>query len=120
MDTLTIIALAVAVLTVVAIAKTATIVPQRSAYVVERLGKYSTTLQAGFHILIPFVDRIAYRHSLKEIAIDVPQQNCITRDNIQIDIDGVLYMQVVDPHDASYGITNYQFAATQLAQTTLR
>ncbi|HVN39364.1 MAG TPA: stomatin-like protein [Myxococcota bacterium] len=113
-------ALALAVLAIVVIAKTAVVVPQQSAYVVEQLGKYSRTLQAGFHILIPFVDRISYRHTLKEQAIDIPEQVCITRDNVQVGVDGVLYMQVLDAHRASYGITNYIFAITQLAQTTLR
>ncbi|HXK21221.1 MAG TPA: stomatin-like protein [Myxococcota bacterium] len=113
-------ALALALLAIVVIAKTAVVVPQQSAYVVEQLGKYSRTLQAGFHILIPFVDRIAYRHTLKEQAIDIPEQICITRDNVQVGVDGVLYMQVLDAHRASYGITNYVFAITQLAQTTLR
>ncbi|MBP8302986.1 MAG: paraslipin [Phycisphaerae bacterium] len=100
--------------------KTVRIVPQKEAYIVERLGKYASTLEAGFHILVPFIDRIAYRHTLKEQAIDVPPQQCITKDNIAVEVDGVLYMQVVDPRKASYGITNYKFATTQLAQTTLR
>ena len=113
-------AIAVAIIVVVVLAKTATVVPQQSAFVVEYLGKYSRTLQAGFHILVPFVERIAYRHSLKEIAVDIPEQVCITRDNVQVAVDGVLYMQVLDPHLASYGIANYGFAITQLAQTTLR
>jgi regulator of protease activity HflC (stomatin/prohibitin superfamily) len=105
---------------VIMVAKTATVVPQQSAYVIEYLGKYSRTLQAGFHILLPFFERIAYRHSLKEIALDIAEQVCITRDNVQVAVDGILYMQVLDPHLASYGITNYGFAITQLAQTTLR
>ncbi len=112
--------IAVAIVIVIMLAKTATVVPQQSAFVVEYLGKYSRTLQAGFHILIPFVEKVAYRHSLKEIAIDIPEQICITRDNVQVGVDGVLYMQVLDPHLASYGITNYGFAIAQLAQTTLR
>ena len=112
--------IAFVILAVVLVFKTATVVPQQSAFVVEYLGKYSRTLSAGFHILIPFMERIAYRHSLKEIAIDIPEQICITRDNVQVGVDGVLYMQVMDPHLASYGITNYGFAITQLAQTTLR
>ena len=87
---------------------------------IERLGKYSRTLDAGFHILIPFMDRVAYRHSLKEQAVDVVSQTCITRDNISVSIDGILYMQVVDARAASYGIENYAFATSQLAQTTLR
>ena len=112
--------IALAIVVVIMVAKTATVVPQQSAFVVEYLGKYSRTLQAGFHILIPFVEKVAYRHSLKEIAIDIPEQVCITRDNVQVGVDGVLYMQVLDPHLASYGITNYGFAIAQLAQTTLR
>ena len=110
----------VVVFLVYTLIKTARIVPQRQAFVVERLGKYSKTLQAGFHILIPFVDKVAYKHSLKEVAMDVPPQNCITKDNIAIEVDGVLYMQVLDPKKASYGIDNYFYASTQLAQTTLR
>jgi regulator of protease activity HflC (stomatin/prohibitin superfamily) len=96
------------------------IVPQKQACIVERLGKYSTTLVAGFHILTPFIDRVAYRHTLKEQAVDVQPQACITKDNIAVEVDGILYMQVVDPKKASYGINNYQFAAAQLAQTTMR
>ncbi len=113
-------AIAVAIIVVIMVAKTATVVPQQSAFVVEYLGKYSRTLQAGFHILVPFVEKVAYRHSLKEIAIDIPEQICITRDNVQVGVDAVLYMQVLDPHLASYGISNYGFAISQLAQTTLR
>jgi regulator of protease activity HflC (stomatin/prohibitin superfamily) len=96
------------------------VVPQQSAYVVENLGKYSRTIQAGFHILVPFVERVAYRHSLKEIAIDIPEQVCITKDNVQVGVDGVLYMKVMNPDLASYGVTDYVFAIAQLAQTTLR
>jgi regulator of protease activity HflC (stomatin/prohibitin superfamily) len=96
------------------------VVPQQSAYVVEYLGRYSRTLQAGFHILFPWVERIAYKHSLKEQAIDIPEQICITKDNVQVGVDGVLYLQVLDASRASYGITNYGFAISQLAQTTLR
>ncbi len=102
------------------VVKTAKIVPQRQAFIIERLGKYNKTLAAGFHILIPIMDKVAYKHSLKEIALDVPSQSCITKDNIAIEVDGVLYMQVLDPKKASYGIENYFYAATQLAQTTLR
>lgn len=102
------------------IAKTAVVVPQQSVYVVERLGKFAGTLEAGFHILTPFVDLIRYRHSLKETAIDIPEQVCITRDNVQVGVDGVLYLKVMDAERASYGISNYIFAVTQLAQTTLR
>ena len=96
------------------------VVPQREAFVVERLGKYSTTLSAGFYILIPFIDRVAYRHTLKEIAVDVPSQTCITKDNVAVEVDGILYMQVVDAVRASYGINDYLFASAQLAQTTMR
>jgi regulator of protease activity HflC (stomatin/prohibitin superfamily) len=113
-------ALAVAVLAIIILAKTAIVVPQQSAYIVERLGKYSNTLSAGFHILFPFIDRVAYRHSLKEQALDIPEQVCITKDNVQVGIDGVLYMQVLEPARASYGIADYYFAISQLAQTTLR
>jgi regulator of protease activity HflC (stomatin/prohibitin superfamily) len=102
------------------IAKTAVVVPQQSIYVVERLGRFAGTLEAGFHILTPFVDLIRYRHSLKETAIDIPEQICITRDNVQVGVDGVLYLKVMDAERASYGISNYVFAVTQLAQTTLR
>jgi len=112
--------LALVALVIVILAKTALVVPQQSAYVVENLGKYSRTLRAGFHILIPFVERAAYRHSLKEIAIDIAEQVCITKDNVQVGVDGVLYMQVLEPERASYGITDYTFAISQLAQTTLR
>lgn len=107
-------------LLLVIMAKTAVVVPQQSAYVVERLGKYSGTLGAGFHLLVPFMDVIRYRHNLKEIAIDIPEQVCITRDNVQVGIDGVLYLRVLDPERASYGINDYHFAIRQLAQTTLR
>jgi len=101
-------------------AKTAVVVPQQSAYVVERLGKYSATLDAGFHILLPFIDNIRYKHSLKETAIDIPEQVCITRDNVQVSVDGILYLKVLHPQRASYGISDYGFALIQLAQTTLR
>ena len=120
LDFPTIVSLIILLIVIVALAKTAQIVPQRSAYVVERLGRFAKTLDAGFHLLIPFVDKVAYRHTLKEEAIDVPQQACVTRDNIQIHVDGVIYMQVIDARLASYGITDYRFAAIQLAQTTLR
>lgn len=109
-----------AVVIIIAIVKGARVVPQKMAYVVERLGKYSRTLDAGFHVLVPFVDRITAKHSLKEHVLDVPSQMCITRDNISIEIDGVLFLQVLDPVRATYGIDNYLFAAQQLAQTTLR
>ena len=109
-----------AVLALFIVFKTAVVVPQQSAYVVERLGRYHGTLNAGFHLLVPFVDVIRYQHSLKEQAIDIPAQVCITRDNVQVGVDGILYMKVLNPERASYGIQNYTFAITQLAQTTLR
>ena len=109
-----------ALIVLLAIVKAAIIVPQKTAFIVERLGKYRCTLDAGFHILVPFFDRIAYRHTLKEQAIDVPPQECITKDNIAVSVDGILYMQVMDAAKASYGIGNYLFATTQLAQTTMR
>jgi regulator of protease activity HflC (stomatin/prohibitin superfamily) len=109
-----------ALFVLIVIAKTAIVVPQQSAFVVERLGRYSATLGAGFHILFPFIDTIRYRHSLKESAVDIPAQVCITRDNVQVGVDGVLYLKVLNPERASYGISDYLFAITQLAQTTLR
>jgi len=109
-----------AVLVIFILAKTAVVVPQQNAFVVERLGKFRTTLGAGFHILVPFMDAIRYRHSLKEIAIDIPEQICITRDNVQVHVDGVLYFQVLNAERASYGAADYLFAIVQLAQTTLR
>ena len=114
------VSMAVAIVVVFIVAKTAIVVPQQNAYVVERLGKFSKILRAGFHILIPFIERIAYRHTLKEHAIDIPEQVCITNDNVQVGVDGVLYMQVLDAGRASYGIGDYMFAISQLAQTTLR
>jgi regulator of protease activity HflC (stomatin/prohibitin superfamily) len=117
----TLVVLVLAVLLVLFILyKTAVVVPQQSAYVVERLGRYHATLNAGFHLLVPFVDVIHYQHSLKEQAIDIPAQLCITRDNVQVGVDGILYLKVLDPERASYGISNYTFAIIQLAQTTLR
>lgn len=115
-----IVALVLALLVILVIVKTAVVVPQQNAYVVERLGKYSNTLGAGFHILVPFVDVIRYKHSLKETALDIPEQVCITRDNVQVSVDGVLYQKVLNPERASYGVSDYHFAITQLAQTTLR
>jgi regulator of protease activity HflC (stomatin/prohibitin superfamily) len=112
--------LILAFLVLIIIAKTAIVVPQQSAYVVERLGRYSGTLSAGFHVLLPFIDTIRYRHSLKETAVDIPAQVCITRDNVQVGVDGVLYLRVLNPERASYGISDYMFAISQLAQTTLR
>ena len=109
-----------AVLVLIIIAKTAVVVPQQSAYVIERLGKYSGTLFAGFHVLVPFIDVIRYRHTLKEQSSDIPAQVCITRDNVQVGVDGILYLKVLNPERASYGIGDYHFAISQLAQTTLR
>ncbi len=105
---------------VVILLKTARVVPQREQFVIERLGKYAKTLDAGFHILVPFVDVVAYKHTLKEQTVDVPSQSCITKDNISVEIDGVIYLQVNDARAASYGIQDYMFATSQLAQTTLR
>ncbi len=114
------VSLTIAVVVVFVLAKTAVVVPQQSAYVIERLGKFSRILRAGFHILIPFFERVAYRHTLKEHAVDIDEQVCITNDNVQVGVDGVLYMQVLDASRASYGIGDYMFAISQLAQTTLR
>lgn len=119
METL-IITLIIAIIIIVFLIKTAKVVPQKEAWLVERLGKYHSTLTAGLHILIPFIDRVAYRQDLKEEAIDVPPQQCVTRDNITVEVDGLLYLQVIDPIKASYGISDYLFACVQLAQTTLR
>ncbi len=116
----TIILIGLAIFAFLVLLNSIKIVPQRSAYIVERLGKFNDTLTAGFHILIPFVDRVAYKHTLKEQAIDVASQSCITRDNIAVEVDGILYLQVVDPHKASYGIDHYGFASIQIAQTTMR
>lgn len=113
-------AFVVVILIIVTLFKTARIVPQKQAWIVERLGKYHETLNAGLHILLPFVDRVSYKVGLKEVALDVPPQQCVTKDNITVEIDGLLYLQVVDPVRASYGISNYVFACSQLAQTTLR
>ena len=110
----------IALLAIFIVFKTAVVVPQQSAYIVQRLGRYHSTLNAGFHILLPFVESVAYRHSLKEDALDIPEQVCITKDNVQVGIDGVLYLQVLDAARASYGISNYHFAISQLAQTMLR
>ena len=117
---LTLLVLIVLIIIALAAARTAIVVPQQSAYVIEHLGRYHRTLSAGLHVLTPFVERVAYRHSLKEQALDVAEQICITRDNVQVGIDAVLYMRILEPHLASYGITDYTFAISQLAQTTLR
>jgi regulator of protease activity HflC (stomatin/prohibitin superfamily) len=105
---------------VVTIFRSAVVVPQQNAYVVERLGNFHNVLGAGFHILVPFFDVIRYRHSLKETPIDIPEQICITKDNVQVGVDGIIYLRVLDPQRASYGISNYAFAIIQLAQTALR
>lgn len=112
--------IAVCILAVIIVSQAIRIVPQQNAWVVERLGKYNRTLTAGLKFVIPFIERVAYRHSLKEIPLDVPSQVCITRDNTQLQVDGILYFQVTDPYNASYGSSNYIVAVTQLAQTTLR
>ena len=110
----------IAVIIIVLLIKTAVIVPQRSEYIVERLGKYCQSLGAGFHILIPFLDRVAYKRSLKEEVLDIPSQDCITCDNVSVGIDGILYLQVIDSNLSAYGIDDYKIAASQLAQTSLR
>ena len=109
-----------AIIVIVLLIKTAVVVPQRSEYIVERLGKYNKSLSAGFHILIPFLDKIAYKRSLKEEVMDVPSQACITSDNVSVAVDGILYLQVIDSKLSSYGIDEYRVAASQLAQTSLR
>jgi regulator of protease activity HflC (stomatin/prohibitin superfamily) len=120
MTSTTIILIVLAIFILVAFLSTFKVVPQRSAYIVERLGKYSRTLEAGFHILIPFIDKIAYKQNQKEQAIDVAPQICITKDNIAVEVDGIIYLQVIDPQKASYGIDNYKFAVVQISQTTMR
>ena len=115
-----VVAVVIAVFAMIVISRIARVVPQQQAWVVERLGKYSRTLHAGFHILVPFLDTVRYKHSVKEVALDVPEQVCITRDNVQVGVDGVLYFKVMNPERASYGIQDYSYAISQLAQTTLR
>lgn len=110
----------IAIVAVVFIIMGVKVVPQQTAYVIERLGKYHATLQPGINYIIPFFDRVAYSHSLKEQALDIPEQICITKDNVRVQVDGVIFVQVVDPVKASYGINNYVFALTQLSQTTMR
>ena len=112
--------LGVALVIFILIVSSIKVISQRTASIVERLGKYKKTLNAGFHVLIPFLDKVTYKHTLKEKAIDVPSQTCITKDNISISVDGVLYLQVIDPQKASYGIDDYLFASIQIAQTTMR
>src|SRR6188474_583235 len=120
MNSALIVAIVLAFVVLIVLSRTAVVVPQQSAFVVERLGRYNGVLNAGFHVLVPFMDSIRYRHSLKEDAMDIPEQICITRDNVQVGVDGVLYLKVLNPERASYGISDYRFAITQLAQTTLR
>jgi len=120
MNTSLVIVAVLAVIIIVLLIKTAVIVPQRSEYIIERLGKYSQTLGAGFHILIPFLDKVAYKRSLKEEVMDIASQDCITTDNVSVSVDGVLYLQVMDSKLSAYGIDNYRIAASQLAQTSLR
>src|SRR5512144_322598 len=110
MDPLILVVIFLAFLVIIVLIKTAVVVPQQNAFVVERLGTYSGTLGAGFHVLTPFVDVIRYRHSLKEQTLDIPEQVCITRDNVQVGVDGVIFIQVFDPQMASYGISNYMFS----------
>jgi regulator of protease activity HflC (stomatin/prohibitin superfamily) len=119
-DASSIILIGLGFFTLVVLIKTIRIVPQRQAYIIERLGKYYKTFNAGFHITLPFLDKVAYIHTLKEEAIDVASQSCITKDNVAVEVDGILYMQVLDAQKASYGIDNYRYASIQIAQTTMR
>ena len=114
------VSIVILILAIVFVSQALRIVPQQSAWVVERLGKYDRTLQAGLNFLVPFIERVSYKHSLKEIPLDVPSQVCITKDNTQLQVDGILYFQVTDAMRASYGSSDYISAITQLAQTTLR
>lgn len=116
----TVILIIIIIFLLIAFLSTFKVVPQRSVYIVERLGKFNRALDAGFHILIPFIDKVAYKQNLKEQALDVASQICITKDNIAVEVDGVLYLQVIDPQKASYGIDNYRFAVIQISQTTMR
>ena len=120
MTGITIVFLVITIAVFIVLFRSLRIVPQKQAWLVERLGRYQTTLGAGLHLLVPFVDRVAYKQNLKETAVDVPPQQCVTRDNIIVEVDGILYLQVVNPVNASYGIANYLYACVQLAQTTLR
>jgi len=120
MTTFTIILIILILFLLVAFMSTFKVVPQRTVYIIERLGKFNRSLEAGFHVLIPFIDKVAYKQNLKEQAIDVASQICITKDNIAVEVDGILYLQVMDPQKASYGIDNYRFAVIQIAQTTMR
>ena len=114
------VAAVVVIFAIIMISRIARVVPQQNAWVVERLGKFDRTLQAGFHILMPFLETVRYKHLLKEVALDVPEQVCITKDNVQVAVDGVLYIKVMNPERASYGINDYNYAISQLAQTNLR
>jgi regulator of protease activity HflC (stomatin/prohibitin superfamily) len=114
------VAFIIAIFAIFVVVKTAVVVPQQNAFVVERVGKFHVVLDAGFHILFPFIDVIRYRHTLKEQAVDIPEQICITKDNVQVGVDGILYLKVLDPQRASYGISDYYYAISQLAQTALR
>ena len=114
------VAIVIFVIAVIFISRSIKVVPQQNSWVVERLGKYNASLTPGLNFLVPFIDKVAYKHSLKEIPLDVPSQVCITRDNTQLQVDGILYFQVTDPMRASYGSSNYIVAVTQLAQTSLR
>src|SRR5437764_9063756 len=115
-----IVAVVVVIFAMILVSRIARVVPQQQAWVIERLGKFSGTLNAGFHLLVPFMDTVRYKHSLKEIAIDVPEQVCITKDNVQVAVDGILYFKVLNAQRASYGISDYNYAISQLAQTNLR
>jgi regulator of protease activity HflC (stomatin/prohibitin superfamily) len=120
MTVMTVVWIGLFIFAFVILARSIRVVPQKSAFIIERLGKYKKTLTAGFHILVPLLDRVAYKHTLKEQALDVASQICITKDNISVEVDGILYLQVMDAMKSSYGIDDYQFASTQLAQTTMR
>lgn len=119
METMVVVSVLIALVLVV-VAKTAVVVPQQSVFIVERLGRFAGQLDAGFHILLPFIDVVRYRMSLKETALDIPEQVCITRDNVQVGVDGVLYMKILSPERTAYGVADHVFAISQLAQTTLR
>jgi regulator of protease activity HflC (stomatin/prohibitin superfamily) len=120
MDAGTLVYVGLIILALILLFSSIKVVPQRKAYIVERLGKYRTTFTAGFNLVFPFIDKVGYKHTLKEQAIDVASQICITKDNISVEVDGILYLQVMDPMKASYGIDHYQFASIQIAQTTMR
>lgn len=117
---MTVIFIVATVLLIIFVSQMIVIVPQQSAYVVERLGKFHAVLNAGIHFIVPIMDKVTYRHSLKEMAVEIHEQVCITKDNVQVGVDGVVFFQVIDPKLASYGIADYNFAVTQLAQTTMR